>query len=615
MGAPRTQALTAIRSHFRWLGELVRWKALGACALLVTAGAVEGVGLVLLVPLLESVGLNTREGPIAGISLFVSRLLSLAGIPHSLVAVLGLYILMTALQALLHRWSMVFNIALVQEMVSGLRKRFYRAIVEANWLFLSRSRGTEFIHLLTTEMDRVGNASYQLLAIVTTGFVASVYLLFALRLSAPMTALVFASGGVLLATLSGGTRRAQQVGADFSRAMGGMHGAALEHLAGIKTAKSHGAEGRTIDIFSDLSGQVASAHVETARSYANTKAWFDIGSVSILAILLLVAVRVLQVPTATLLLLLFLFARIMPRLSALQQNVQFYLNQLPSVDHVTASFSRAEAAAERTSVTDSRPIPFGDRIQFEGVWFRYDDRAAWAIRDLDLTIEAGATMALVGPSGSGKSTMADLVTGLLMPSRGRITVDGEPLTLDRLRSWRAHIGYVAQDTFLFHDSVRANLLWAQPTASDDDLRQALRMAAADRFVYDLPDGLDTLLGDRGVRLSGGERQRLALARALLRKPALLILDEATSSLDSENECRIRDAIDRLHGSMTILVIAHRLSTIRGADVIHVLEQGTLVESGNWDRLISTPVGRFRELKHAQDVAPVGPVALTPSLSS
>jgi ATP-binding cassette subfamily C protein len=191
--------------------------------------------------------------------------------------------------------------------------------------------------------------------------------------------------------------------------------------------------------------------------------------------------------------------------------------------------------------------------------------------------------------------------GLIVPNEGRILVDEKEFGPERMRAWREQIGYVPQDTFLFNDTLRANLLWAKPDSSEEEIKQALRFAAAEEFVLGLPKGTDTILGDRGVLVSGGERQRIALARALLRKPSLLILDEATSSLDSENEKRIHNAIEKLHGQMTILVISHRLSTIRGADVIHVIEDGQLVESGTWDELVTKENGRFRALCHAQGI--------------
>ena len=195
--------------------------------------------------------------------------------------------------------------------------------------------------------------------------------------------------------------------------------------------------------------------------------------------------------------------------------------------------------------------------------------------------------------------MADLVMGLLIPSTGAILVDDVPLSASRISAWRQGIGYVDQETFLFHDSIRANLLWARPDASPDQIDEALQLAAADEFVRRIPTGLDTVVGDRGVTLSGGQRQRLALARALLRKPALLILDEPTSELDAENEARIWAAINALHGTTTILVISHRLAPIERADLVHVIDDGQLVESGALGSLSPALSGRLVALWQAR----------------
>jgi ATP-binding cassette subfamily C protein len=263
-----------------------------------------------------------------------------------------------------------------------------------------------------------------------------------------------------------------------------------------------------------------------------------------------------------------------------------------------------EAAAE-PKAGSSDVVELREGVRFKEVSFSYDGGKTTppAIQNLDLTLRAGETTAVVGPSGAGKSALADLLMGLVLPNRGLVLVDDKPLNPARIKSWCDNIGYVAQDTFLFNDTVRANLLWACPDAADEETKQALRLAAAQEFVSRLPDGLDTVLGDRGVRLSRGERQRLA--RALLRRPSLLILDEATSVLDSENEKRIQSAIEGLHGRTTILTIAHRLSTTRRADVIHVLDQGRLIESGDWSVLIGKENGRFNALCKAQGISTVG----------
>ncbi|MGH7249000.1 MAG: ATP-binding cassette domain-containing protein, partial [Pseudomonadota bacterium] len=177
-----------------------------------------------------------------------------------------------------------------------------------------------------------------------------------------------------------------------------------------------------------------------------------------------------------------------------------------------------------------------------------------------------------------------------------------PLAPDELRKWREQIGYVASDTFLFHDTIRANLLWARPGATAQDLRDAIGAAAAGDFVAALANGIDTVVGDRGVTLSQGERQRLALARAWLRHPRLLVLDEATNSLDSETEAHVIAAITRRRGDLTVLMIAHRLSTIRCADLIYVVEDGRVVEQGTWSALAARSDGRFRALCEAQTLS-------------
>lgn len=236
-----------------------------------------------------------------------------------------------------------------------------------------------------------------------------------------------------------------------------------------------------------------------------------------------------------------------------------------------------------------------------------DGQRPAAISNLDLVIPAGATVAIVGASGAGKSTIADLVTGLLAPDSGKVMVDDTVLDAASAGAWRAQVGYVSQDTYLFHDTVRANLLWARPGASEAELREALAAAAAEEFVDALPEGLETLVGDRGASISHGERQRIALARALLRRPRLLILDEATNSLDAHNEERILDAIERLHGNVTIVTIAHRIAAVRRADRIYLVEAGTIAESGTWEELSGREHGRFRALCESQGITP-GPLS-------
>ncbi|MGE5748314.1 MAG: ABC transporter ATP-binding protein, partial [Gemmatimonas sp.] len=260
--------------------------------------------------------------------------------------------------------------------------------------------------------------------------------------------------------------------------------------------------------------------------------------------------------------------------------------------------AKCERSPERSDVAQNS-ITLGREIELRDLVFAYEDANAPQLSNVTLTIPAGKTTAIVGASGAGKTTLADILLGLISPGSGAVLIDGVPLDDSSVASWRSQIGYVPQDAFLFNDTVRFNLDWAARDASESEMLAALTSASADEFVSRLPMGLDTVIGERGVRLSGGEKQRLSLARALLRRPGVLILDEATSALDSENEERIFRAILDLHGEMTIVVITHRLSTIRNADLIHVLDNGKLVASGTWDELLAADNSRFRELSRLQ----------------
>lgn len=593
-------------STFRWyvstLLGVMRWKVALSLALMLVRSVAQGAQLLLLVPLMQLVGLDVQQGSVGWVSDLASSAFAATGVQPTLVTVLGAFVLFTVVLALATRWQTTSNFKLEQDFVAALRRRLYRAIANTEWLTFSRSRSSDFTHALTIELHRVGAATAFLLQLVTDAVLVSVYFLFALRLSPAMTALVFAAGLILLLLLHGKARKARWTGEEISLATNGLYSAVTEHLGGMKIAKSYGAEERSADIFSATTDRVARMQTNGTRNYAETAFWFTVGSAVILSGILYVAFEVLELAAAGLLLLLFLFNRMIPLFRNIQQNYQQCLNALPAFAGTMEIMARCEAAPE-SKTSSPENVELGSGIRFEGVSFSYSrETAAPTIEGLDLDIEAGATTAIVGPSGAGKSTVADLVMGLISPERGQLLIDGKPLRKQMIGSWRRQIGYVAQDTFLFNDTVRKNLLWAAPEASENEIESALRSAAAWDFVRALPEGQDTVLGDRGVRLSGGERQRLALARALLRRPALLILDEATSALDSENERRIQRAVDELRGYTTILVITHRLTTIRGADAVYVLEDGRLNESGSWEELLGKENGRLRELCGVQGLS-------------
>ena len=246
-------------------------------------------------------------------------------------------------------------------------------------------------------------------------------------------------------------------------------------------------------------------------------------------------------------------------------------------------------------------------MRLDAVWFRYDD-AAWTLQDVSFVVPPGTKTALVGETGSGKTTCAYLVARLYDATEGTVSIDGVDVRELTFESLAATVGVVSQETYLFHATVRENLRFARPESTDEEIEEAARAAQIHELIATLPDGYDTMVGERGYRFSGGEKQRIAIARTILRNPPVLVLDEATSSLDTQTERAVQEALERLSEGRTTIAIAHRLSTVRDADQIAVLDRGRVVELGTYDELLARG-GRFAELAARDDGEPPSAVVV------
>jgi ATP-binding cassette subfamily C protein len=614
----------------RYIRELTAgsWRRVAITVGLALAVAVtEGLGLLLLLPLLEVAGVAVNGGVAGELALEVKARLALLGVPITPAVVLGSYVVVMAARALLVRASVLACVRLQERFLLERRQLLYRAMLEARWESLAGHRDGELTHALTAELENAADAPSNLLSILTGGLLALVYLGLAFRLSVPVTLIAALGGAALLLVLRRRRHAARRAAHNVHEITAELFASAAEHVDGLKTTKAYGAERRSEQRFAGDSAAVADANEDCERLFANARALLDVGAVVVLAVAIYVAHDVMNLGTAAILVLLYIFARVTPRLAGLQSAYQQLMLAMPPFARASQAIDRWRAATEGASEDAAAPR-LRHALVLLGVRYRYpalpdslstapakggpqQTARPPALRDATLSIAAGATTAIVGPSGAGKSTLADMVLGLLYARTGRVEIDGIELTPARARAWRQRVGYVAQETYLFNDTVRANLRWACPEASDDDIREALTLAAADRFVRALPDGLDTVVGERGRRLSCGERQRLTLARALLRRPDLLMLDEATSNVDAENERVIQRAVESLKGRMTMLLITHRLASTRTADVIYVIDRGRIVESGDFETLVRRG-GRFAELCSAQGI---GTTAAPPALAT
>jgi ATP-binding cassette subfamily C protein len=571
----------------------------------------EGIGIFLLAPMLNLIGLmNSSSGGIPFLSAVAEPLQRLPS-DLKLPAVLAVFLILLLGQGLLQRLLANRNAELEQGFIRHLRLDLYRGLLQSNWAFFLRKRKSDFIHHATTELPRVSFGVFMLLRLGTTILFTLIQIGFALWLSAPLTLAVLLCGAGLAVYSRSKLRTSREIGQDTTELMQRYVGGMTDHFNGIKDIKSNGMEKQHLTWFGALCDRLERNIVQFTRLQSASQFRYKAVASLLIACFVYFAFEVLHVQAERLLFILLIFSRLWPKFSALQSSLEQIAQSLPAFRNLSALQQEVEASQEPELAELPELQEGGSAIrpshdfEFRDVYFRYDlNQGSYTLRAVNLHIPANRMTAIVGKSGAGKSTLIDLLIGLVRPERGQVLADGKPLGERDSSVLRQAVSYVSQDPFLFHESVRDNLAIAAPDANEDRMWEALRFAAADTFVKKLPQGLDTMLGDRGVRLSGGERQRIVLARAILRKPSVLILDEATSALDSEHEASIQQALERLRGSMTLIVIAHRLSTIRGADQIVVLDRGTVVQRGGYSQLARDEDGMFGRLLAYQERASV-----------
>lgn len=568
-----------------------RWAFVILALMLATAG-IEMLSVGLVVPVLALMTSDTAALP----AVLRDRFERLGGADSSraVIALLLGLVIVYALKAVFVLSVAYWQARYVRSVQSNVSRRLFATVMAQPWTFHLQRNSAGITHVVE-ESKAFGQVCTDLLQLASESLVGMG--LFALLLwFQPVGATIIAA--VLLVSLwlldkviRPRSRRWAEDRHDHLRVLR-QH--MQQGLEGAKEVKVYGCEREFTDTFrvhTDASARMATLQwlVEQVP-----RPCFEVLAVTSL-LLLTIAMTWREATVRSLLPILGLYVTVAFRMLPSINHATVAAQRLRHTEPMIASLQR-HLALER-SLPEPGPtmlVPFRDSIRLDHVRFRYPGRDDDVLADIDLVIPHGASVGFIGGSGEGKSTLVDVLLGLLPPSSGTVTVDGFDIQ-ENLRGWQEMIGYVPQSIYLLDASIRRNVAFGVPERVIDDeaVRRALSAARLDDFIRSLPDGIETVVGERGVRLSGGQRQRIAMARALYHDPQVLVLDEATSALDTDTEREVMAAVESLHGTKTLIIVAHRLSTVAHCDVLHRVEGGRIVHSGAFTEVFAAGSGRPR----------------------
>ena len=540
------------------------------------------ISVVMLIPMLDLLDVSMGEGSSLYYLLQPFETMDYA---QRAMVIISAFVVLILLRALLSARATVRRNAILEKYELILRQKLHNAVHAAEWETISGKSSADLINLFSVQCRKTMFCLQWTISLIASAASAVLQLVIAMWMSFPVTLMAIVVGCGFMFLFKPFLQKSKDYGGKGVEANRKLHREIQNQLNSIKEIRAYDVEEHHRNIFDKINKDCYDISLQTTQLQVIPQVCYSVASAVLIALAFVYSVLVLNTGTAQLVILVYIFSRLWPMFSSWQGQLQSIQAYVPAFETVEKALQELSAGTRQPEI-GGEDLTFQKDVRFEHVGFAYQSGNEQVLKDVSFALPYGTVTALVGPSGAGKSTTADLLLGLLHPTEGQILVDGKELTPKDLGAWRKTIGYIPQEPLILNATLRENLLRFHPEATEEEMIAALKQSLAWPFVEKLPLGLDTILGDKGLRLSGGERQRVVLARVLLGKPKFIILDEATSALDYESETFVRETIHSLRISTTVLIIAHRMATIRGADRAVVLLDGKVAEQGSLQELLS-----------------------------
>ena len=567
----------------------------------IVASLFEGIGILMLLPLLETLDGSVPQNPDQSqISEFLFNVIEFLGLSNNITSILLLISISFTIKGLVVFSALAFNAFLSGELLKELKIKLFKLYSGMRYSYYSSKNTGKLLNIINEQPTRALEAFRQL-TLMTSHIINTIILLFlAFLISTSFGSMALTLGLILLLLFLKMNKYVQSLSRILAKENGVFTKWLIQSLQGFKYLVSTNQIGilkkkveKSISILTSaqIKGGVASAFTQSVREPI---------AVVFIMIIVFVQVFIYGLMLEPILVSIALFYRALSSTLGIQAAFQGTYKYIGSMELVHHEFLNQQVNQSNNGIKEISQ--FNGSIKFDNVNFSYSDTDKKTLQSISFTIPHKSSTAFVGESGSGKTTIVDLITLTNEGYEGEITIDGIKANEIDKPSWRKHIGYVSQDTLIFDDTIANNIsMWTGDYNAKviSQIREAADQANILDFIDSLPDGLNTIVGDRGMLLSGGQRQRIFIARELFRKPKILILDEATSALDSESEKSIQESIEFLAGKVTVIVISHRLSTIRSVDQIYILDKGKILEHGSYDELKNNSKSKFSKLVKLQ----------------